>query len=70
MLAKLKLKILESGRDGRQLSNLLGIHPSQLSHIVRGRRVASPELRRRIARLLRAPQRELFSENKQVKSGT
>jgi transcriptional regulator with XRE-family HTH domain len=60
MLARLKLLLLERREPQYSFAVKVGLSESQFSRIVRGRRVAKPEERARIADALGVPERDLF----------
>jgi transcriptional regulator with XRE-family HTH domain len=57
---RLKLAMFESRKKQKRIAKLARIAETQLSHIVRGRRTATPEERKRLAEVLGKPERELF----------
>ena len=56
----LKVAILASGQTQRQLARRVRIDETRLSRIVRGRVVAFPKERRRLAKVLQRVEVELF----------
>ena len=60
MNAKLKLFLSRTGRRQYEIAREIGLTENELSRIVRGRRPATPEERRRLAQALGLSERELF----------
>ncbi len=60
MYPNLKLQLWRSGIRQNRLAQMLGMDEAMLSKIVNGFRRPSPELRERIARLLRSDEGWLF----------
>ncbi len=60
MNAKLKLCLSQTGRRQYQIAREVGLTENELSRIVRGRRSATPDERRRLALALGMTERELF----------
>lgn len=58
----LKMAMLQSGKKQQRIADLARIHRSQLSHIVRGRRIATAKERARLARVLGQAEADLFTE--------
>jgi len=56
----LKMAIFESRKKQKRIAHLAGIDETQLSHIVRGRRAATPRERQRLAAVLGKPEADLF----------
>ena len=56
----LKMAIFESRKKQKRIAKLAGITEFQLSHIVRGRRDATPRQRRRLATVLGKGEDALF----------
>jgi transcriptional regulator with XRE-family HTH domain len=56
----LKTAIFQTGKLQRRIATLARMNEYQLSHIVRGRREATPEQRARLAQVLGRPEHELF----------
>jgi transcriptional regulator with XRE-family HTH domain len=63
MNAKLKLQIAQSGKRQYEVARLAGLNETELSQIVRERRSATPEERRRLAAVLAVAEPELFGAN-------
>lgn len=61
MLANLKIKIYESGLHSYQVAAAAGVPASVLSEIIYERRKANPELRKKLATFLKAPENWLFA---------
>jgi transcriptional regulator with XRE-family HTH domain len=57
----LKAAIFESRKKQKRIAKLAGIAETQLSHVVRGRRVATPKERARLAAVLGKSEAELFT---------
>ena len=57
---KLKIALLEAGVKANELAARLDKHKTQLSKQINGARPFSAEDRRRVAAMLRRPERELF----------
>lgn len=64
MLVNLKIRIYESGLHSYQVAAAVGVPASVLSEIVYERRKATPELRRKLAACLNAPQNWLFAHRR------
>ncbi len=64
MLVNLKIKIYESGLHSYQVAAAVGVPASVLSEIIYERRKATPELRRKLATFLNAPQNWLFAHRR------
>lgn len=62
MLTNLKTAMMLRGIRGYELAAKVGIHAPALSEIIQGRRKPSPEVRRRVTRVLKAPENWLFAE--------
>ena len=60
MYANLKLQIWRSGMRQNRLAQLLGIHETLLSKIVNGFRQPDPQIRVRIAAILKRDENWLF----------
>jgi transcriptional regulator with XRE-family HTH domain len=60
MNAKLKLQITQSGKRQYEVARLAGLNETEFSQIVRERRPATAEERRRIAAALAVAEPELF----------
>lgn len=56
----LKQAIIASRRSQQRIAYLARIPPTQLSHIVSGRRAATPAQQRQLARVLQQPESALF----------
>jgi plasmid maintenance system antidote protein VapI len=56
----LKSAIFESRKKQKRIAKLAGIPETQLSHIVRGRRDATPKERERLSVVLGKPEADLF----------
>jgi transcriptional regulator with XRE-family HTH domain len=61
LLVRLKLLLLERREPQYSFAAKVGLSESQFSRIVRGRRIAKPEERARIADALGVPEHEVFS---------
>lgn len=59
----LKIAILTSGKPQNRIARDARINETTLSHIVRGRRDASPKERERLARVLGRQESDLFPTN-------
>ena len=57
---RLKVAIVSSGRKQKRIAHLAHIDETQLSHIVRGRRLATPAQQQRLARVLGSAVERLF----------
>ena len=57
---RLKLAMFESRKKQKRIAKLARIAETQLSHIVRGRREATPQERARLAAVLGKPESDLF----------
>jgi transcriptional regulator with XRE-family HTH domain len=67
MNAKLKLCLSQTGRRQYQIAREVGLTENELSRIVRGRRPATADERRRLAAVLGIAERDLFgSEGPQL----
>jgi len=60
MNAKLKLCMAQTGRRQYEIAREIGLTENELSRIVRGRRSATADERRRLAMVLGVPEPELF----------
>jgi transcriptional regulator with XRE-family HTH domain len=60
MNAKLKLCLAQTGRRQYQIAREVGLTENELSRIVRGRRAATADERRRLALVLGVAEPELF----------
>jgi transcriptional regulator with XRE-family HTH domain len=60
MNAKLKLCMAQTGRRQYEIAREIGLTENELSRIVRGRRSATADERRRLAKALGVPEPELF----------
>jgi transcriptional regulator with XRE-family HTH domain len=60
MNSKLKLQITQSGKRQYEVARLAGLNETEFSQIVRERRPATAEERRRIAEALAVAEPELF----------
>ena len=63
MNRQLKIALMESSLPAYQIAQRIGISDSALSRIVCGRRVATPQERQRLAKLLGHREDELFQES-------
>lgn len=63
MYPNLKLQLWRSGIRQNRLAQMLGVDETMLSRIINGYRVASPELRERIAGILQSDEKWLFESN-------
>lgn len=61
MYANLKLQLFKAGIRQNQFAQMLNIHETVLSKIVNGFRQPEPELRARIAELLKKEEQWLFT---------
>ncbi len=61
MYANLKLQLFKAGIRQNQFAQMLNIHETVLSKIVNGFRQPEPELRARIAELLKKEEQWLFA---------
>jgi transcriptional regulator with XRE-family HTH domain len=60
MNAKLKLCLVRTGRRQYQIAREVGLTENELSRIVRGRRSATADERRRLSQILGVAEPELF----------
>ena len=60
VVTKLKVAVVASGEPQYELAQRAGLSETVVSRIVRGRRIASPEERKRLADALGVPERQLF----------
>jgi transcriptional regulator with XRE-family HTH domain len=65
MLSQIKIRLMNSGLTQRKLAKRLNIFESHLSDIIHERKVASPKLRKKIARAIKADEAELFPASAQ-----
>lgn len=63
MYPNLKLQLWRSGIRQNRLAQMLGVDETMLSRVINGYRVASPELRERIAGILQSDEKWLFESN-------
>jgi transcriptional regulator with XRE-family HTH domain len=61
MNEKLKAYLARTGRRQYQIAREVGLTENELSRIVRGRRMATPDERRRLSLVLGVAEPELFS---------
>lgn len=59
----LKAAIFESRKKQKRIAKLAGIAETQLSHVVRGRREATPKEKARLAAVLGKSEAELFTSD-------
>jgi transcriptional regulator with XRE-family HTH domain len=62
MFTNLKSALTLRKLHGYQLAGKVGIAPSMLTEVIAGRRPAGPRLRKKIARVLRAPEDWIFQK--------
>ena len=60
MSTKLKLEIVRSGKRQYEIAHRAGLNETELSRIIRGRRLPTPEERQRLATALDLAERDLF----------
>ena len=60
MNEKLKQRLAQTGRRQYQIAREVGLTENELSRIVRGRRVATPDERRRLATALGVAEPDIF----------
>ena len=63
MYPNLKLQLWRSGIRQNRLAQILGVDETMLSKVINGYRVASPELRGKIAGILQSDEEWLFESN-------
>ncbi len=64
MLISMKMALLKRQMTQVELARQLEVSETRVSRIIQGRLVAEPEEMREIARILGAPGRELFPEDR------
>lgn len=62
MAHPVKVELAKRGRSQRSLAKEVRVSAGSLSHVLNGRVVAWPALRRRVAEALDVPEAELFPE--------
>lgn len=62
MLNRIKENILKSGYTNKHIAKVLGVHQTEVSQWISGRRILPKEKRGKLARLLKCKMSDLYKE--------